>query len=315
MNRRFFRRPAALFARRFPCKIDAFRQDFGRRKNAMNRRIWLRNLLGAAAGALASGGPIAGAAARRKSVSYGLQLYTVRKQLARDFEGTLSRVAALGIKEVEFAGYFDRAPKDVGRMLRKFKLAAPSAHVDTATLRGDLPRAIEAARAIGHRYLVLGYLPENERKSLADYQTLVKLLDEAGRACRRAGLRLAYHNHDFEFQTIEGRTPYDLIVAETDAQNVKLELDLYWATKAGRDPAAYFERFPGRFPLVHVKDMDDTPRKGFTEVGRGTIDFKRVLAAARKAGVEHYFIEQDETPGEPTESVKISLEYLRALKF
>lgn len=255
------------------------------------------------------------ASAKGKLSGIGLQLYTVRRSLEQDFEITLRRIAALGIKEVEFAGYFDRSPKRINKLLRSLGLASPSAHISTETLRKGLPQAIEAAKIIGHKYLVLGYLPEGERRSLDDYRKLIKLLDRAGEECRKAGLQFAYHNHDFEFVAIDGKMPYDLILAETDARTVKMELDLYWITKAGLSPISYFEKYPGRFPLVHVKDMDGTPRKFFTEVGGGVIDFGTIFSKANEAGIKHYFIEQDETPGEPLESVKISLKNLKALKF
>lgn len=277
----------------------------------MNRRTFLRNSAGAFAGTILSA-----------NVNYactpskiGLQLYTLRRNLARDFEETLRRTAALGIKEVEFAGYFNRTPLQIKNILKKHGLSAPSAHINVETLRRNLAQTLKDAGIIGHKYLVLGYLPAEERKSLDDYKALVELLNKAGKECRAAGLQLAYHNHDFEFEKIEGKVPYDLILAEADPQTVKMEMDLYWITKAGFDPLTYFEKHPGRFPLVHVKDMDGTPKKFFTEAGRGVIDFKKIFSKADKAGIEHYFIEQDESPGEPLESVKISLEYLRALKF
>jgi len=276
----------------------------------MDRRTFLQNLTGAFAGTLLA----AQANYARTPSKIGLQLYTVRREMARNVDETLRRVAALGIKKVEFAGYFDRTPVQIRELLKKHGLSAPSAHVGVETLRRNLSPALEDAEIIGHQYLVLGYLPEEARKSLDDYKTLAKLLDEAGKACRAAGLRLAYHNHDFEFRKTDGRIPYDLILAETDPRNVELELDLYWIAKAGFDPLEYFEKYPGRFPLVHVKDMDATPRKFFTEAGRGVVDFKKIFAQAKKAGIRHYFIEQDETPGEPLDSVKVSLEYLRGLK-
>jgi len=195
------------------------------------------------------------------------------------------------------------------------KLDAPSAHINTETLRKNLSQAIEDAKIIGHKYLVLGYLPEEERKSLDDYKKLVELLNRAGEQCRKENLQFAYHNHNFEFKTLEDKIPYDLILAETDSRTVKMELDLYWITKAGLNPVTYFEKHPGRFPLVHVKDMDDTPRKFFTEIGRGVINFGEIFSKSGEAGIRHYFIEQDETPAKPLESVKISLKYLHELKF
>lgn len=245
----------------------------------------------------------------------GLQLYTVRKELKEDFDGTLRRVAAVGFREVEFAGYFDRTPGQVKKALSDSGLKSPSAHVDLKTLSGELGSAIDDAAVIGHRYLVLAYLSPGERQTADDYRRLAALLNRAGEACRKAGLRLAYHNHDFEFAILDGQVPYDLLLRETDAGLVKLELDLYWISKAGRWPEEYFDKYPGRFELFHVKDMDGTPSRSFTEVGRGTIDFRRIFGRAGQAGVKHYFVEQDETPGPPLESARISYEYLRGLRF
>jgi len=244
-----------------------------------------------------------------------LQLYTVRKELEKNFAGTLEEVAALGFREVEFAGYFKYTPQEVKSILDRYQLSAPSAHISTDALRGNLQEAIEAAQIIGHEYLVCGYVPAEERRSLDDYKRFVDLLNGAGERMKRVGIQFGYHNHDFEFASIESRLPYDLILAGTDPQMVKMEMDLYWITKAGQDPLKYFSAYPGRFPLVHVKDMDNTPRHFFTEVGQGTIDFKKIFAAAQKAGVKHYFVEQDETPVSPFSSIKLSMDYLKRLEF
>ena len=282
----------------------------------MNRRTFLQNLTIGTGGAVLLNNFSFPAKTSGKNLSkIGLQLYTVRRDLEKDFEGTLRKVAALGIGEVEFAGYFNQKPQAIKKLLKQLKLAAPSAHISTEMLRNDLPKAIEDAKIIGHKFLVLGYLPEEERKSLDDYKKLIELINKTGEECYKNGLQFAYHNHDFEFKKTEGKIPYDLILAETDDQKVKMELDLYWITKAGFDPLIYFEKYPKRFPLVHVKDMDDTPKKFFTEVGRGTIDFKKIFAKSDVAGIKHYFIEQDETPAEPLESVKISAKYLKEMNF
>ncbi|MEO6590366.1 MAG: sugar phosphate isomerase/epimerase [Pyrinomonadaceae bacterium] len=282
----------------------------------MNRRNFLRNLSYGIGGAVLLNNLSFPIQTSGKTLSkIGLQLYTVRRDLEKDFEGTLRKVAALGIREVEFAGYFDHQPEDIKKLLKQLKLNAPSAHVSTENLRQDLPRIIENAKIVGHEFLVLGYLPEDERKSLDDYKKLIKLLNKAGEECRKNDLQFAYHNHDFEFTKMDNQIPYDLILAETDPQKVKMEMDLYWISKAGFDPILYFEKHPKRFPLVHVKDMDATPKKYFTEVGRGTINFKKIFAKADAAGIKHYFIEQDETPAEPLESVKTSVKYLKEIKF
>ncbi|MFP5263549.1 MAG: sugar phosphate isomerase/epimerase family protein [Blastocatellia bacterium] len=275
----------------------------------------MSNVLGSAAGLCCAK---AGGARGRSNASIrkvGLQLYTVRKELEKDFEGTLGKVAAIGYKEVEFAGYFNHDPGQVKAILNRNGLAAPSAHVTLKAIKEDFGRAVETAKAIGHRYLILAYLSAEERTSLDDYKRLADALNRAGEDCKKAGLQLGYHNHDFEFQAMRGEVPYDLLLRDTDPALVKMELDLYWITKAGQQPEKYFGQYPGRFELFHVKDMDNTPRRFFTEVGRGVIDFKRIFAHSEQAGVKHYFVEQDETPGSPYDSIRVSFDYLRRLRF
>lgn len=239
----------------------------------------------------------------------GLQTYTVRKQIENDFAGTIRKIAGLGIKNVEIADYYGTKPKDVRKMLDDVGIQSFSAQISTETLRSSLEEASEGANIIGQRYLVLGWLPPEERKSLDDYKRLIEDLNRGSEVCKKAGIRLGYHNHDFEFEKIEGKVPYHMIVTETG--DLALELDVYWATKAGRDPVKMLQAHPGRIHLLHLKDMDKNG--GFTELGRGRIDFSAVLKAATESGVKHAYIEQDETMGDPFDSVKISLEHLRSV--
>lgn len=280
----------------------------------MNRRLFVNRMALAAAG-LSLYNSDALAAGRRKLSRIGMQLYTVRRELEKDFEGTLSKVAAIGYKEVEFAGYFGHKPEEVRTILKRLKLDAPAAHVQLAELRGDLRTSIDAAHVIGHRYLLLAWTPPEERRTLEQYRRLADLLNEAGRRTLREGVQFAYHNHDFEFAPIDGKVPYDLLLERTDPRLVKLEMDLYWTVKGGANPVEYFEKYPGRFHLLHVKDMDSTPRRFFADVGRGTIDFKSIFAQSGRAGVRHYFVENDEPAGSPFESLRVSFEYLRQLEF
>ena len=244
----------------------------------------------------------------------GLQLYTVRNEMKADFSGTLQKVAATGYKEVEFAGYFDRKPEEVRDALDRFGLTSPSSHFAFASVRDDLNSLIETARIIGHKFVVCPSLPTNERQTQADYRKVSAVFNRAGEACRKARIEFAYHNHDFEFVPLDGLVPYDVLLVETDPKLVRMELDLYWMTKGGHDPLTYFEKHPGRFPLVHVKDMENSARKDFIEVGRGTIDFKKIFARSGKAGIRHYFVEQDRSTS-PLESIKVSYDYLRKLEF
>ncbi len=278
----------------------------------VNRRMFL----GAASLAFVGGACVSSSvfAARKKLNKIGLQLYTLRNEMEKDFTGTLEKVAAVGYKEVEFAGYFNRKPQDVKATLDKFGLSSPSAHAPLASVDKDLESVIESARIIGHKFIVCPYLMPNERATLDDYHKLGRIFNRAGETCRKAGIEFAYHNHDFEFVPLDGKMPYDVLLAETDARLVKMELDIYWIVKAGQDPFPYFANHPGRFPLVHVKDMDNTPKRDFTEVGRGTIDFKKIFAQAKKAGIRHYFVEQDRSAA-PLESIKVSFDYLSRLEF
>ena len=250
----------------------------------------------------------------------GLQLYTVRDALAKDFEGTLARVAATGYREVEFAGYMGRRPEEVRAVLERNGLRAPSAHVALEEMRAHMPAVVDAAHTIGHDYIVVPYLPDQERRTMAQYERLADELNTLGRAARDADLRLGYHNHDFEFTTGaraaggEGRLPYDLLLERTDPQLVSFEMDLYWITKAGYDPLAYFARFPGRFRMVHVKDSTGAPEHRMAPVGAGTIDFRRIFAQRKQAGIEHAFVEHD-NPTDAFASIATSYANLSKMTF
>jgi len=245
----------------------------------------------------------------------GIQLYTVRREFARDPEATLARVAQLGYREVEFAGYPPGPPSAVRAMLDRHGLSAPSSHVALQSLLTDAERTLEQAAVIGQRYIVVASIAPTERSTLEGWKRITAVFNRVGEAARHHNLRFCYHNHEFEFAPLEGAVPYDLLLSSTDPRFVELELDLYWITRGGKDPLDYFARWPGRFPLVHVKDMDATPRKFFTEVGKGTIDFRRIFHRAKQAGIQHYFYEQDETPGDVFASAKVSYDYLRSLTF
>lgn len=270
----------------------------------MDRRTFVQT----ATALLASGRPAR--RAPRKLDRIGLQLYTVRGVLERDFEGTLARVAEIGYREVEFAGYFGRSPAAVRALLDRHGLAAPSAHVSP----DDWTAALDAARAIGHRYLVVAWIPAEQRRTLADWARIAATFNRLGAEARDAGIQFAYHNHDFEFVPLEGRLPYDVLLEATDPKLVALEIDLYWITKGGQDPLAYFARWPGRVPMVHVKDSGPPPEHRMTDVGAGTIDFRRIFARSAQAGIRHYFVEHDEPP-DPFASIRASYDYLRRLTF
>jgi sugar phosphate isomerase/epimerase len=244
----------------------------------------------------------------------GIQLYTVRDQMKADFEGTLARIAQIGYKEVEFAGYFGRSPADVKAVLDRNGLSAPATHMMSDNPEG-WQQAIDLAKSVGHSYLVAPWIPEEKRKTLDDWKRIGEEFNRVGQMAKDAGLQFAYHNHDFEFQPrVEGRIPFDVLLESTDAKLVQLEIDLYWITKGGQDPLAYFQRWPGRVPLVHVKDSMGGPEHKMVDVGQGKIEWKRIFAKREQAGIRHFFVEHDQPP-QPFDDIATSYTYLKNLEF
>lgn len=283
----------------------------------IDRRAFVKTLGAGTAGVALGCAPhgLMGGAKSRKIDRVGIQLYTVRNDMERDFEGTLASIAGIGYKEVEFAGYFGRPPAAVRAVLDRLGLSAPSAHGPLAMLSNDWDKTVEIAKVMGHEYLVVAYLAERDRRTLDDYRKLGDRFNSAGEVARKAGVRLGYHNHDFEFAKLEGKRPYDVLLERTDPALVAMELDLFWITKGGQSPLEYFERNPGRFELVHVKDMGSAPEQRMVDVGRGEIDWARIFAKRDKAGIRHFFVEHDDPKPSPLASAKTSYEYLAQLRF
>lgn len=247
----------------------------------------------------------------------GLQLYTVRKEMNKDLEGTLQKVAQIGYKEIELAGYrpgafYGKSPKEFSNIASDLGLHIVSSHNGFSPDRAE--KIIEDNVALGVQYTVQPYLGNTLRKNLDDYKKLAEQFNKYGELCNKAGLRFAYHNHNFEFIEMEGKIPYDLLLQETDTNLVGFEMDLYWIKKAGYEPLDYFSKYPGRFILWHVKDMD--PKTGnYTEVGSGNTDFKSIFQQAQNSGMEHYFVELDNSVKPALESIKISFDYLNNSDF
>ena len=240
----------------------------------------------------------------------GLQLYTLRREMAQGVDATLARVAEIGYSEVEFAGYFERSPEEIRRGLASAGLTSPSTHVDIKAVITDWPNTLDVANTIGHRYVVVPSVPREMGVTLDHWRAVADIFNRAGVEARRAGLQFAYHNHDFEFQPIDGRIPFDLLCEQTDPALVQIELDLFWITQGGGDPMALFERWPGRVPMIHVKDR--TEAGIMTEVGAGAIDWEQIFGAQAQAGMRHFFVAHDE-PREGFASISASYAYLRGL--
>ena len=272
---------------------------------------------GASSAGTATGAVAAGATTGAKIRPIGVQLYTVRDEMQKDVAATLARVAQIGYTEVEFAGYFDKTPTEIRAILDRNGLTAPSAHIPLQMLQGNLAGVIDAAKTIGHQYVICPWLDPSQRGSTADaWRSFARTLNDIGRNVQQAGLQFGYHNHDFEFSSVGGTMlPFEILASETDPSLVKFEMDLYWATKAGQDPLSWFAKYPGRFPLVHVKDAKGAD-KAMAPVGGGNIDWRRIFTQRTQAGIQHYFVEHDNAadfPGGSFASITASYQYLSNL--
>ncbi len=258
----------------------------------------------------------------------GMTLYTVRDDMKKDPKGVLKTVSEIGYKNIEATDYADRkfygmAPIEFKNYVKSLGLNPLSTHQPTANY-DNIDNMIADVKAAGFKYLVIPVPPMGHFKYNAATKTLgmdpdldfvVKFLNTAGKKCQAAGLQLLYHNHDFEFKKdTNGIVPIEYFLTKTDPQYVNFQMDLYWVTKAGADPTAYFEKYPGRFKIWHVKDMDTQGR--FAPVGTGTIDFARILAKKDVSGMKYYIVEQDNTFDlKPLEAIKISREGLKKFGF
>jgi sugar phosphate isomerase/epimerase len=238
----------------------------------------------------------------------GLQLYTLRSIMNDDLEGNFRRIAEIGYKELEFAGYYDRTPQEIRAILDENGFTAPSTHISSAQFRNSLDKIIEDAKIIGHEYVICPHPGDEPFETLDDYRAMAEFFNEVGMKCQEAGLKFGYHNHSFEFEEIDGVVPYDILLEETDPELVPMQLDLCWIVNAGKDPVAYFEKHPGRFHLCHVKDLDANGE--LANVGSGTIDFARIFASAPTAGLKHYIVEHDRPGDDPFESIRVCYNYL-----
>jgi sugar phosphate isomerase/epimerase len=257
-----------------------------------------------------------------ESQKIGLQLYTLRHEMGKDAKGTLAKVAAQGYKTVETFGYgngkwFGMNAAELRAELKSHGLTTPSGHTFPASVflqsgwEEKWKPAVADAKAVGQEYIVIPWMEEQYRTDINNFKKLAAVLNKAAEICKQTGIKLAYHNHDFEFAPLAGTNGYDVLLKETDPKLVLFEMDIYWVSKAGKDPLAFFSKYPGRFAMWHVKDMDNTPQKNFTEVGSGVIDFKKIFTYAKQSGMKYFFVEQDQCPGAPLDSTAKSIAYLK----
>ena len=258
----------------------------------------------------------------------GLALYTVRDAMAEDAKATLNTVANIGYATIEAAGYkdgsyYNMSPADFKNYLATLNLTGVSTHQSSVTLDNA---AVEMAHAkeAGFEYFVVPIPPmglfnyDNDTNTMSmtgGAKNLANILDELGLKAKNAGLKLLYHNHDFEFKKDEdGIVPIDYLLENCNPDLVNFQMDLFWVTKAGADPLAYFEKYPGRFKMWHVKDMNQ--EGNFAPVGNGTIDFASILAQKEKSGMLYYMVEQDKTfTMKPLEAIKVSHKAIEHIGF
>lgn len=287
----------------------------------MERRTFVKSL--AISAAATTFGPSLFAAPAKRPL--GVQLWTIREYLKKDLVGSLAKLAKLGYNELEVfdydGTYWGKSPKDFNKICNDLGLTIISSHYFTGrtkntkgSLKNGWDKAVEDAAAINIKYMVCAWLYKEERVSIDLYKELADMLNKAGETCKKSGIQLGYHSHNFEFPPIDGIVPYDYILQNTDKDLLKMEADLFWIIKAGVDPVAYFTKYPGRFPLWHVKDMERGSEQ-FAEVGHGVIDFDRIFAARELAGLKHWFVEQDQTSREPFESLAMSRDYVLIKKY
>lgn len=253
----------------------------------------------------------------------GLQLYSLRDELPKDVKGTIEKVAKAGFKEVETYGFsikdqfWGLTPTQFKTLLDANGLRAVSGHYGLGSYLKDgntteLKAAIIAAKVLGSKYVTIPWLDESIRKSGDDYKRIAPRMNEAGKMCKAAGLRLAYHNHNFEFEKQGDTTGYEILLKETDKNLVDFELDLYWVVRSGNDPLKLFKENPGRFTMWHVKDMDKTDPTLNTEIGKGSINFKAIFAEAKLSGMKYFFVEHETNYNpNPMESVATSCAYIK----
>lgn len=248
-----------------------------------------------------------------KNQSYGVQLYSFRDSMLENPKKTLEEIAGLGFKEIESAGsakgyYYGLTPSEMGKTCKELGMQLTSGHV---RLDDAFEQTMEDAVASGQKYVICSSMPSNGQ-TVDNYKKVAEQFNVAGEACKKLGLKFGYHNHEYEFESENGQVLYDVLMDDTESDLVFMELDLGWVVVAGKDPLYYFDKYPGRFPLWHLKDMD-MGKKESTEFGKGVLDISLMLKNKELSGVEHIYIEQEEYADTPVKSMEHNMNYLKNL--
>jgi sugar phosphate isomerase/epimerase len=250
---------------------------------------------------------------REKIERIGLELYTMRAEMAKDVAGTIARVARIGYKEVEFFTYNNWEPEKLRALIDAHGLTSPSVHTAIEILERDFDARAAAAKVMGHKVLIVPSLNTRTLTTAESWKEIAKRFNALGRKAHDAGLRFAFHNHAVEAAMLNGFRPYDILLGETDPALVDFQMDLYWMIKAGGDPIAYFNSNPGRFISVHVKDATAAPELAMRDVGAGAVDWRKIFAMRAKAGIKYFIVEHDEPRPDAFDSITASYNYLSRL--
>lgn len=236
--------------------------------------------------------------------------------MQRDMPGTLAAIAAMGYREVEFAGYFGRSNPEVKQMLSANNLASPSTHIGFDQMKVDWDRTFDDALAKGHQFITVPSPPNGTVPTVDAWRRVAADFNRAGERARARGLGFAYHNHYTEFTAVDGQRPFDVLLANTDPRFVSFQMDVFWATRGGADPRALIRQHPTRFVMLHIKDSSGPPEHKMLDVGAGKIDFAAILAedASLKHVVKHAFVEHDQ-PADPMLFAKNAFEYLSKMEY
>ena len=295
----------------------------------MKRRTFLQNTAMSSLGLMAASHPLTAHLMLKRIKDFGFQAYTVRSVIYNDMFGTLKRLRKAGYDYVELFDFSDgkilgKSISEGQSIIDQSKLKVKSIHVPTGagdrkisgTIWHEFQRAIDDGKTLGAEYLVCPYLMDFERETIDQYKGLAHRLNEAGEMAKKSGIQLAYHNHDFEFQKLEGQIPMDVLLKEMDSDLVKIELDIYWARKAEVNPLSFFRDNLKRVPLWHVKDLSIDEGYPMTEIGNGIIDWKQIFRHQEDAGLDYFFIEQDAYfENDPVTSLETSIKYLKKLSY
>lgn len=281
----------------------------------MDRRKFIQTSTVAAVGLMSL--PSVWANAKGKT-SIGLQLYTLRDVIMKDVKGTLQSVATWGYKEVETYGYregklFGMPVTEFGSYMKSLGVSVASGHYGIEQTTSNWDKACSDAQSMGQKYVVVPWMDKKYYNSLDELKKTCETLNKAAETAKKYKLRMGYHNHAFEFDTVEGKVIFDVMLEELDPKLVTMEMDLYWVVRANQNPLTYFNKYPGRFELWHVKDMDKTNRENNADVGTGSMDFPALFSSAKKAGMKKFFVEQETYPVNPMLSTENCIKYLKTI--